>query len=86
MGVERRLVVVAAPDVVNSALATYQKLVYISGRPADMSIRWANITLLVTAETNYTATWSANIARGQRNVHHGAVGAIIVITPDQAFS
>ena len=82
-GVERRLVVVAGPDVVDAALAVDQQLVDIGGRPADMGVGRPRIALLMAAHADAAAAGPADIAGRQRDVHQRAVGAVVVVAPDQ---
>ena len=83
--VERGLVVVAAPDVVHAALALDQQLVDIGGRPADMGVGRPRIAFLVAAHAHAAAARPADIAGRQRHVHQRAVGAVVVVAPDQAL-
>ena len=84
-GVQRRLVVVAAPDVVHAALAVDQELVDVGRGPADMRVGRPGIALLVPAEADAAAAGTADVARGERHVHQRAVGAVVVVAPDQAL-
>ena len=84
-GVERGLVVIAAPDVVDAALALDQQLVDIGGRPADMGVGRPRIAFLVAAHAHAAAAGTADIAGRERDVHERAVGAVVVVAPDQAL-
>ena len=84
-GVQRRLVVVAGPDVVDAALALDQQLVDIGRRPADMGVGRPDIAFLVAAHAHAAAARPADIAGRQRDVHQRAVGAVVVVAPDQAL-
>ena len=83
--VERGLVVVAAPDVMHAAFAFDQQLVDIGGRPPDMRVGGPRIAFLVAAHAHAAAAFAADIAGGERDVHQRAVGAIVVVAPDQAL-
>ena len=84
-GVQRRLVVVAAPDVVHAALAADQELVDVGRGLADMGVGRAGVALLVTAEADAAAAGPADVAGRERHVHQRAVGAVVVVAPDQAL-
>ena len=84
-GVQRRLVVVAAPDVVHAALAVDQELVDVGRGPADMGVGRAGIALLMPAEADAAAAGTPDVARGERHVHQRTVGAVVVVAPDQAL-
>ena len=83
--VERGLVVVAGPDVVDAALALDQQLVDVGRGPADEAVGRARIALLVAAHAHAAAAGPADIAGGERHVHQGPVGAVVVVAPDQAL-
>ena len=68
VGVERGLVVIAAPDMVNAALAADEKLVDI-GRGPRTGIVGTHIAFLVAAEANDAAAHLADVAGGERDVH-----------------
>ena len=85
MGVQRRLVVVARPDVVDAAAAFDEELVDIGRRSPDVGIGWTRIALLVSAEPNDAAAGASDIAGREREVHDGAVGAVVVVPPDDAL-
>ena len=82
-GVERGLVVIAAPDVMHAAFAFDQQLVDIGGRTADMGIRWPRIAFLVPAHAHAAAAGAADVAGRQRHVHQRAIGAVVVVAPDE---
>ena len=84
-GVERRLVVIAAPDVMHAALAANKELVDISRGSADVRIRRSRITFLMAAHPNAAAARSADVAGGERYIHQSAIGAVVVVSPDQAL-
>ena len=83
--VERGLVVVASPDVMHAAFAFDQQLVDVGGRPADMGIRRPRVAFLVAAHAHAAAARTADVAGRERDVHQRAVGAIVVVAPDQAL-
>ena len=83
--VQRRLVMVAAPDVVDAALALDQQLVDVGGRPPDMGIGGPRITFLVAAHAHAAAARTPDVAGRERDVHERAVGAVVVVAPDQAL-
>ncbi len=85
VGVQRGLVVIAGPDVMNAALALDQQLVDIGGGPADMGIGGTHIAFLVAAHAHAAAAIATDIAGGERDVHERGIGAIVVVAPDQAF-
>ena len=82
-GVERRLVVVACPDVMHAALAFHQELVDVGGRTADMRVGRTRIAFLMSAHPDAAAARPADIAGGERDVHQRTVGAIVVVAPDE---
>jgi hypothetical protein len=84
-GVERGLVVVVGPDVMDLALARDQQLVDIGRGTADMRIRGTHVAFLVAAETADATTLAADVAGRQRDVHQGADGAVVVVAPDDAL-
>ena len=83
--VQRRLVVVAGPDVVDCALAVDEELVDVRRGPADMTVAGPHVTLLVAAETHHAASGPPDISGRQREVHQRSVGAVVVVAPDQAL-
>ena len=85
VGVERGLVVIAGPDVVHTAPAVDQKLVDIGGGLADMGIGRTRVAFLMSAHAHATAAGPADVAGGQRDVHQGRVGAVVVVAPDEAL-
>ena len=85
VGVQRGLVVIARPDVVDAALSLDQELVDIGRRPSDMGIGRTHIALLVAAHAHAAAAFAADIAGRQRNIHQRGVGAVVVVAPDQAL-
>ena len=84
VGVERRLVVVAVPDVVDAAPSLDEKFVDIGRRPRTGIVR-AHIAFLVAAEPDDAAAHLADIAGGERDVHISAVGAVVVVAPNEAL-
>src|SRR5690606_39132435 len=78
-----RLVVIAAPDVVDTALALDQQPVHIWRGLADMAVARAHVAFLVSAEPDHAAARPADIASGKREVHQSAVGPVVVVAPDQ---
>ena len=83
MRVQRRLVVVAAPDVVDPALAFDQELVDVGRGPADVRVRRPDVAFLVPTEAHAAAAWPADVAGGERQVHDGRIGPVVVVAPDQ---
>ena len=83
--VQRRLVVVASPDVVHAAQTPDQELVDIFRRSSNMAFGRAEISLLVTAKSAGTTTFAANVTGCQRDVHQRADRAVIVVAPDDAL-
>ena len=83
-GVERGLVVITSPDMVHAALALEQKLVDIGSRLSSWIIG-AHIAFLVSAHAHAAAAWASNVSGRERDVHKRAVGAIVVVAPDQPF-
>ena len=83
-GVERGLVVVAAPDVVHAAFAGDQELIDV-GRWPRPGIVGPRIAFLMAAHAHAAAAGSPDIAGRKRDVHQRAVGAIVVVAPDQAL-
>ena len=69
----------------HAALVLDQQLVDVSCRPADMRVRRTRISLRAAAHAHAAAARSADIAGRQRHVHQRAVGAIVVVAPDEAF-
>ena len=83
--VQRGLVVIASPDVMHAALAFDQELVDIRGRPAHMRVGRTRVAFLVSAHADATSTGPTNIAGRERDIHQGAVGAVVVVAPDQTL-
>ena len=82
--VQRRLEVIAAPDVMNAAFAADQQLIDI-GRRLAAGIVGSDIAFLMAAHAHAAAAWPADIAGRQRDVHQRLVGAVIVVAPDQSL-
>lgn len=85
VGIERRLVVVAAPDVVHPSPALDQQLVDIGRRPPHMGVGGAGVSFLVPAEAHAATSRPTDVAGGESDIHERAVGAVVVVAPDQAL-
>ena len=60
---------VAAPDVVDAALAANEKLVDVGSRLADVGVGRAGVAFLVAAQSHAAATRATDVAGGERHVH-----------------
>ena len=76
---------IASPDVMHAAFALDQELVDIGRGPSDMRVRRARIAFLMAAHANAAAAGTPDVAGRERHVHERAVGAIVVVAPDQAL-
>ncbi len=76
---------IASPDVMHAAFALDQELVDIGRGPSDMRVRWARIAFLMAAHAHAAAAGTPDVAGGQRHVHKRAVGAVVVVAPDEAL-
>ena len=83
--VERGLIVVAGPDVVDAALSFDEKLVDIRGRLAYVCVGRARIPFLMPAHPDAATARTSDISRGECNVHESAVRSVVVVTPDKAL-
>src|SRR5262249_8507693 len=83
--IQRRLVMITSPDVVDPAFALDEQLVHIGSRTPDKGIRRPRITLLMTPHPHTSATRTPDVSSSERDVHKSAVGAVIVVTPNQAL-
>ena len=84
VGVQRGLVVITGPDVMDAALSVDQQLVDI-GRWPRAGIVGAHVAFLVAAEADNAAAHLADVAGRERDVHEGAVGPVVVVAPDEAL-
>ena len=82
-GVQRRLVVIAGPDVMHAAFTADQQLVDVRCGLAHMCIGGPRVAFLVTAKPHATAPRPADVAGRKRDVHQRPVGAVVVVAPDQ---
>ena len=85
VGVERGLVVIARPDVVDASPALDQQLVDVGSRLADMRITGTGVALLMAAHAHAAATRTADVARRERHVHERSVGTVVVVAPDETL-
>ena len=69
----------------HAALAFDQQLVDVGRRPADMRVGRTRIAFLMAAHADATAARPADIAGRERDIHQRAVGAVVVVAPDQAL-
>ena len=83
--VQCSFVVISCPDVVDLAAAIDQKLIDIFCRATNVAIGWTVVPFLVSTKTTNPATFLANVASGQGDVHQRADGAIVIIAPDDPF-
>ncbi len=85
VGVERGLVVIARPDVVDASATLDQQLVDIGRGPADVRVGRTRVAFLVAAHAHAAATRTADVAGGEGDVHERGVGAVVVVAPDEAL-
>ena len=71
-GVERGLVVVVGPDVMHLAATRDDQLVDIGCRTADMGVRGAEVTFLMSAQTADAAAFTPDVAGRKADVHQGS--------------
>ena len=62
-----------------------QELVDVGRGLADMSVGGARVAFLVAAEAHAAAAGPTDVAGRERDVHERAVGAVVVVAPDQAL-
>ncbi len=84
-GIQRCLVVITCPDVMDAAATFDQEFVDIGSRTPNVSIGRTRIALLMASEPNNAATRTADVAGRKRQVYDGAVGAVIVVAPDDSL-
>ena len=81
--IERGLIVVATPDVVDAAFSANQELVDISRGTPHMSVGGPRIAFLMATHSHTASARPADVASRQRDIHQRSVGAVIIVSPDQ---
>src|SRR5690606_22183253 len=80
--VERGLVVVIGPNVMDLASPRNNELIDIGSRTADMRVRRAEVAFLVPAQTADATAFATDVAGRKANVHQGADDPIVIVAPD----
>jgi hypothetical protein len=83
--IQRRLVMIAPPDVVDAAFALDQQLVHIGSGTPDKRIGGPRITFLMASHPHTSTARTPDVSGSGREVHERAVGPVIVVAPDQAL-